>query len=54
MFSGTLKRLTLLNSLVFLLLTVLFAASLYGYLYHRLFDKVDETLSIQVDEKINS
>ena len=47
MFSQTLRRLTALNSLVFLLIFAVFSSILYGYLAFRLFDKVDEAMRTQ-------
>lgn len=47
MFSQTLRRLTALNSLVFLLIFAVFSSILYGYLAFRLFDKVDDAMRTQ-------
>lgn len=44
MFKKTLRKLTLLNSGVFLLIFVLFGYVLYGYVAHQLFDDVDDSL----------
>ncbi|HMM19227.1 MAG TPA: HAMP domain-containing sensor histidine kinase [Selenomonadales bacterium] len=44
MFLSTLRRLTVLNSLVFLLIFGAFNAILYGYISIRLFDKIDDTM----------
>jgi len=49
MFLSTLRRLTVLNSLVFLLIFVAFNAILYGYISFRLFDKIDETMRTQAN-----
>ncbi len=44
MFKKTLRKLTILNSGVFLLIFVLFGYVLYGYVAHQLFDDVDDSL----------
>lgn len=44
MFQRTLRRLTLLISLVFLLIFIVFASTIYGYIAIRQFDKIDEAL----------
>ncbi|MEG6584751.1 sensor histidine kinase [Dendrosporobacter sp. 1207_IL3150] len=47
MFNNTLRMLTALNSLVFLLIFVAFTSTLYGYLSFRLFDRVDDAMMHQ-------
>lgn len=47
MFLQTLRRLTILNSLVFLFIFIAFTSILYGYLSYRLFDKVDDAMGAQ-------
>lgn len=47
MFKKTLRKLTALNSLVFLLIFLTFTSTIYGYLFFRLFDKVDEAMEFQ-------
>lgn len=49
MFKRTLRRLTALNSLVFLLIFITFTSIIYGYLSFRLFDKVDESMRMQAE-----
>jgi two-component system sensor histidine kinase CiaH len=49
MFKNTLRRLTILNSLVFLLIFLAFTTVLYKYIELRLFDKVDYAMQSQVD-----
>lgn len=49
MFQQTLRRLTALNSLVFLLVFVTFITTLYGYLSFRLFDKIDDAMRQQAN-----
>lgn len=49
MFQRTLRKLTLLISLVFLLIFVIFASTIYGYISMRQFDKVDEAMRIQAE-----
>lgn len=48
MFLHTLRRLTGLNSLVFLLVFIAFTSILYGYLSFRLYDKVDDAMRSQL------
>ena len=48
MFQRTLRNLTLLISLVFLLIFIAFTSTIYGYISVRLFDKVDDAMRIQV------
>lgn len=47
MFNNTLRRLTALNSLVFLLIFIVFAAIIYGYISFRLFDRIDDAMKYQ-------
>lgn len=49
MFKNTLRRLTILNSLVFLLIFIAFNSVLYQYIAFRLFDKVDYAMQSQAD-----
>ena len=49
MFEKTLRRLTAINSLVFLLIFITFTSVIYGYVYFRLFDKVDEAMRAQTE-----
>ncbi|MBP2629332.1 MAG: integral rane sensor signal transduction histidine kinase [Firmicutes bacterium] len=49
MFKSTSRRLTTLNSLVFLLIFIAFTSILYGYLALRLFDKVDNAMQSQAN-----
>jgi two-component system sensor histidine kinase CiaH len=44
MFKKTLRKLTILNSGVFLFIFILFGYVLYGYVAHQLFDDVDDSL----------
>ena len=44
MFLQTLRRLTALNSLVFLLIFITFTTTLYVFVSYRLFDKIDEAM----------
>ena len=44
MFKRTLRRLSAMNSIVFLLIFVIFGTVIYGYVSYRLFDKVDEAM----------
>lgn len=44
MFGKILRKLTLLNSAVFLLIFILFGGTLYGYVANQLFDKVDAAM----------
>lgn len=44
MFNRTLRRLSAMNSIVFLLIFVIFGTVIYGYVSYRLFDKVDEAM----------
>lgn len=49
MFKQTLRKLTMLFSLVFLVLFVFFTSTLYGYISSRLFVKVDEAIAEQAN-----
>lgn len=49
MFKRTLRKLTALNSLVFLLIFIIFTSIIYGYLSFRLFDKVDDAMRVQAE-----
>lgn len=44
MFKKTLRRLSMVNSVVFLLIFLTFGAVLYGYVSYRLFDNVDDAM----------
>lgn len=44
MFQKTLRKLTILNSLVFFLVLVWFGGSLYGFVAYQLFDEVDDAM----------
>jgi len=44
MFKKTLRRLTILNSIVFLVLFLTFGILLYGYVAHQLFDDIDQAM----------
>ena len=47
MFRRTLRKLTLMISLVFLLIFIIFTSTIYGYISIRQFDKVDDAMRIQ-------
>lgn len=49
MFQRTLKKLTVLNSGVFLLIFILFGYLVYGYVAHQLFSDVDDALRYKVE-----
>jgi two-component system, OmpR family, sensor histidine kinase CiaH len=49
MFQKTLKKLTVLNSGVFLLIFILFGYLVYGYVAHQLFSDVDDALRYKVE-----
>lgn len=49
MFQRTLRHLSAVNSIVFLLIFVVFGTVLYGYVSYRLFDKVDEAAFFKAD-----
>ncbi len=44
MFFKTLRRLTILNSLVFFFIFIVFGIMLYGFVAHQLFDEVDDSM----------
>lgn len=44
MFFKTLRKLTILNSLVFFFIFIVFGSLLYGFVAHQLFDEVDESM----------
>mgnify|MGYP001235073852 CR=1 FL=1 len=44
MFQKTLRKLTALNSMVFLLIFIIFGATLYGYVAHYALDRVDDVM----------
>lgn len=48
MFQKTLRRLTVLNSLVFLLIFIAFGVMLYGYVARQLFDDIDQSMEHKV------
>lgn len=47
MFQRTLRHLSAVNSIVFLLIFMIFGSVLYGYVSYRLFDKVDEAARLK-------
>lgn len=49
MFQKTLRRLTLLNAMVFLVIFIAFGGILYGYVNRQIFDDIDESMSRKVD-----
>lgn len=49
MFKKTLRRLTVLNSIVFLLIFISFGGSLYGYVARQLFDDIDGSIRSRVN-----
>lgn len=49
MFQKTLRRLTLLNAIVFLVIFIIFGGILYGYVARQIFDDIDESMSRKVD-----
>ncbi|SDF15747.1 sensor histidine kinase [Sporolituus thermophilus] len=49
MFQRTLRRLSVINSVVFLLIFLTFGAVLYGYVSYRLFDKVDDAMRFKAE-----
>jgi two-component system sensor histidine kinase CiaH len=49
MFKNILRRLTILNSIVFLLIFITFGGTLYGYVARQLFDDVDRSIQSRVD-----
>ncbi len=48
MFRKTLRKLTILNSLVFFLILVWLGGSLYGFLAYQLFDEVDDAMAVRL------
>lgn len=48
MFKKTLRRLTLLNSIVFLFIFIAFGVMLYGYVARQLFDDIDQAMEHKV------
>lgn len=49
MFQKTLRRLTLLNAIVFLVIFIAFGGILYGYVARQIFDDIDESMDRKVD-----
>lgn len=49
MFQKTLRRLTLVNSMVFLIIFLVFGGTLYGYVATQIFDDIDESMERKVD-----
>jgi signal transduction histidine kinase len=49
MFQKTLRKLTVLNSIVFLLIFIVFGGMLYGYIARQLFDDIDESMEEKVE-----
>jgi len=49
MFSKTLRRLTILNSIVFLCIFIISGVMLYGYVARQLFDDIDQTMEHKVE-----
>ncbi len=47
MFTSTLRKLTALISLVFLLIFIIFTSIFYGHISYGLFDKIDEAMRLQ-------
>ncbi len=47
MFTSTLRKLTALISLVFLLIFIIFTSIFYGYISYNLFDKIDDAMRLQ-------
>ncbi|WP_371381267.1 sensor histidine kinase [Sporomusa aerivorans] len=50
MFQRTLTQLTVINSFVFFVIYFLFTSILYGYLSHRLYDRIDEAMLLHASE----
>lgn len=48
MFKKTLRRLTMINSIVFLFIFIAFGVMLYGYVAHQLFDDIDQAMERKV------
>jgi len=49
MFQKTLRRLTLLNAIVFLVIFIAFGGILYGYVARQIFNDIDESMNHKVD-----
>lgn len=49
MFKKTLRRLTVLNSMVFLVIFIAFGVMLYGYVARQLFDDIDQAMEHKVE-----
>jgi two-component system sensor histidine kinase CiaH len=49
MFQKTLRRLTLVNSMVFLVIFLVFGGTLYGYVATQIFDDIDESMERKVN-----
>lgn len=49
MFQKTLRRLTLVNSMVFLVIFLVFGGILYGYVARQIFDDIDESMERQIE-----
>ncbi|EIW20222.1 MULTISPECIES: sensor histidine kinase [Pelosinus] len=49
MFQKTLRRLTLVNSIVFLVIFIIFGGTLYGYVARQIFDDIDESMERRVN-----
>lgn len=49
MFTKTLRRLSLLNSVVFLLIFMVFGSVLYEYVSYRLYDKIDDSMYFKAE-----
>jgi len=49
MFTSTLRKLTALISLVFLLIFIIFTSIVYGYITYNLFDKIDDAMRLQAN-----
>ncbi|WP_371366654.1 Adaptive-response sensory-kinase SasA [Sporomusa rhizae] len=47
MFQRTLRRLSAMNSIVFLIIFMVFGTVIYGYISYRLFDKVDDAMRLK-------
>ncbi len=47
MFQRTLRRLSAMNSVVFLIIIMVFGTVIYGYVSYRLFDKVDDAMRLK-------
>ncbi len=49
MFKRTLRRLSVMNSVVFMLIFMIFGTVIYGFVSYRLFDKVDESMRFKAN-----